>query len=113
MKLLKLIPVLLSGAIWRATGIRSAGRALVRALGTDDEQLRMIAGMILVKGGRKAEPLLQEALERRENVSTVLTVLGSIGDPSVEPQLRRFTDDNDPHISKAARDALRIVQYKA
>lgn len=113
MKLLKLMPVLLTAVIWRATGIRPAGRALVRALATDDEQLRMIAGMMLVKSGRKAEPLLQEALERRENVSTVLTVLGSIGDPSVEPQLRRFTDDKDPRVSKAARDALRLVQYKA
>ena len=112
MKLLKLLPVLLTAAIWRAMGIRPAGRALVRALGTDDEQVRAIAGMMLVKSGRKAEPLLQEALNRRENVSTVLTVLGSIGDPSVEPEIRRFADDKDPRVSKAARDALRLVQYK-
>ena len=38
MKFLKLLLVLLASAIWRATGIRPAGRALVRALGTDDEQ---------------------------------------------------------------------------
>ena len=112
MKPLKLLPVLLTAAIWRATGIRPAGRALVGALGTDDEQVRVIAGMMLVKSGRKAEPLLQEALNRRENVSTVLAVLGSIGDPSIEPEIRRFADDKDPRVSKAARDALRVLQYK-
>ena len=90
----------------------AAGRALVRDLGTDDEEIRAIAGMMLVKSGRKAEPLLQEALYRRENVSTVLAVLGSIGDPSMEPEIRRFADDKDPLVSKAARDALRLVHYK-
>ena len=113
MRLVKLIPLFLAGAIWRMLGIRSIGRILVRALGTKDEQVRMIAGMMLVKGGKKSEPLLQEALARRENVPVVLTVLASIGDPAVEPQLRRFAYDNDPQISKAARDALRIVLYKA
>lgn len=112
MKLLKLLTVLLTSLIWRVMSIRPAGRALVRALGTDDEQVRAIAGMMLVKSGRKAEPLLQEALDRRENVSTVLTVLGSIGDPSIEPEIRRFADDKDPRVSKAARDALRVVHYK-
>jgi len=113
MNLAKMIPLLLSAAVWRSTGLRSAGRALVRSLQTEDEEVRMIAGMMLVKGGKKAEPLLQEALEKRENVPIVLTVLGSIGDPGVEPQLRRFTKDEDPKISKAARDALEIVQHKA
>jgi HEAT repeat protein len=112
MKLLKLLRVSFAAAMWRATGMRPAGRVLVHALGTDDEQVRMIAGMMLIKGGKKAEPLLREALNTRENISTVLTVLGSIGDPSVEPELRRFTDDKDPRVSKAARDALRLVQYK-
>ena len=106
MKFLKLLSVLLASAIWRTMGIRPAGRALVRALGTNDEQVRAIAGMMLVKSGKKAKPLLQEALHRRENVSTVLTVLGSIGDPSMEQEIRRFTDDQDPQVSKAARDAL-------
>lgn len=112
MKLLRLLAVLLTSLIWRVMSIRPAGRALVRALGTDDEQVRAIAGMMLVKSGGKAKPLLQEALNRRENVSTVLAVLGSIGDPSMEPEIRRFADDQDPQVSKAARDALRVVHYK-
>ena len=112
MKLLRLLAVLLTSLIWRVMSMRPAGRALVRALGTDDEQVRAIAGMMLVKSGSKAKPLLQEALNRRENVSTVLAVLGSIGDPSMEPEIRRFADDQDPQVSKAARDALRVVHYK-
>src|SRR5215510_14750833 len=108
MKLLRLLAVLLTSLIWRVMSMRPAGRALVRALGTDDEQVRAIAGMMLVKSGGKAKPLLQEALNRRENVSSVLAVLGSIGDPSMEPEIRRFADDQDPQVSRprATRCAL-------
>ncbi len=93
--------------IWRSTGLRAAGRALVRALGSDDEDLRTIAGMFLVKAGKDAEPLLEEALERRENLPMVLWVLGDIGDRRLEPEIRQFSDDRDPRVAGAARDALR------
>jgi hypothetical protein len=85
---------------------------LVRALGTGDEDLRTLAGTILVKGGKKAEPLLKEALEKRENIPIVLTVLGSLVDPDLEPYFSRFVDNTDPEISKPARDALEIIHYK-
>lgn len=113
MNVVKMIPLLITATVWRATGLRFAGRALVRSLQTEDEEARTVAGMMLVKGGKKAEPLLEEALEKRENVPILLTVLASLGDPAVEPQLRRFMADEDPRISKAARDALELVQHKA
>ena len=52
-------------ALWYWLGITSAGRALVRALGSPDENIRSIAGILLAKSGKRAEPLLQEALNRR------------------------------------------------
>src|SRR6266852_6096778 len=59
-------------SLWRATGLQAAGRALVRALSSPDEGVRTIAGMFLVQAGEKAEPLVEEALRRRENLPMVL-----------------------------------------
>ncbi|MDQ3815005.1 MAG: HEAT repeat domain-containing protein [Armatimonadota bacterium] len=103
-----------ANATWRATDFKPAGRVLIRALGSTDENQRDIAGMFLVQAGRQAEPLLYEALARRENVPIVLTILGDIGDPQAEPTLRQFTTDPDPAIARAAHDALRVfaVQRK-
>jgi HEAT repeat protein len=96
--------------LWYWLRITSAGRALVRALGSPDENIRSIAGILLAKSGKRAEPLLQEALARRENLPTVLTVLGSIGDPALIPQLRQFADDQSPDVAKAAREALKVTE---
>jgi HEAT repeat protein len=84
---------------------------LVRALGSPDENIRSIAGIFLAKSGKRAEPLLLEAVNRRENLPTVLTVLGSIGDPALIPQLRLFTNDQNPEVAKAAREALKVIEF--
>lgn len=109
MELARVASVFANRAVFSATGFRPAGRALVHALGSDDENVRVIAGMSLVQSGRRAEPLLEEALERRENVPVVLSILGDIGDPASEPVLYRFTGDPDPETARAARDALRVL----
>ncbi len=96
-------------SLWRATGLQAAGRALVRALSSPDEGVRTIAGMFLVQAGERAEPLVEEALRRRENLPMVLIIAGDIGASRLEPQLRRFTADPDPEVAKAARDGLRIL----
>lgn len=99
-----------SNAMWRATGSRKAGRALVHALGSKDDDLRTIAGMLLARAGERAEPLLKEALDKRENLSMVLTILGDIGGRKFESDLEEFSRDADPKVAKAAQDALRVLQ---
>ena len=104
--------VLANRALFATTGMRPAGRALVRALGSEHEDVRAVAGMSLVQTGRRAEPVLVEAAERRENLPLVLTILGDIGDPACEPLLQRFTDDPDPEAARAAREAIRILHAR-
>ena len=95
--------------IWRATGLASAGRALVHALASADENVRTIAGMLLVRGHDRAVPLLRESLARRESLPMALAILGDIGDRQCEPDIVPFAEDRDPEVSKAARDALRVL----
>ena len=39
----------------------------------------------------------------------VLSILASIGDKKFEPKLREFSQDRDPQVAQAARDALRVL----
>jgi hypothetical protein len=95
--------------LWNATGLRPAGRALVDALGSRDDDVRTVAGMFLVQSGKRAEPLIAEAITQREHLPIVLVIAGDIGASALEPQLRRFTTDPDPGVARAAHDGLRIL----
>jgi hypothetical protein len=99
-------------ALWRATGSLAAGRKLLEAFGSGDEDLQSLAGMFLVQAGKKAEPLLDEALAKGEHLPFVLAIFGDIGDSSDEPKLRRFVDDPDRRVAAAARDALRVLELR-
>src|SRR5207247_9830201 len=99
-------------ALWRATGARRAGRALINALGAPDEELQVLAGIFLVRGADKAEPLLEEALARRKHLPEVITILADIGNRKYKPELRRLADDADPTVSDAAPHSLRVLQAR-
>jgi HEAT repeat protein len=94
---------------WRITGSWFLGRTLVKALSSKNENLCHIAGILLVRAGRKAEPVLEEALHKGQNLPTVLTILADIGDKRVEPEIRDFSRHEDPRVAEAAKQALRIL----
>lgn len=71
--------------------------------------MRVITGIFLVKAGKHAEPLLQEALQRRENLPMVPSVLGDVGSRKFEPDLRELTTDHDPRVAQAAQNTLRAL----
>jgi hypothetical protein len=98
--------------LWRVTGARTAGRALIEALGAPDEDLQMLAGIFLVRGAGKSEPLLEEALARRKHLPEVITILADIGDPKYKPEFHRLAEDPDPAVADAARDALRVLEAR-
>jgi hypothetical protein len=64
---------------WRATGAKRAGAVVARALASPDETNRTAAGMLLVKSGERALPLLRDNLERGVAVPLTLSVLADIG----------------------------------
>lgn len=111
-----------SAAIWRVTSLRGAGRAIVEALNSQDETVRTIAGMLLVRAGERAESLLHADLRSsqvgipgsqvRQRVPMVISVLGSIGDPESLPHLRQFAADGEPKIARAARHAINVIEFQ-
>ena len=61
-------------SVWNSTGLQSAGLALVDALGSPDEGVRTVAGMFLVQAGKRAEPLIEEAIRRCQHLPIVLII---------------------------------------
>ena len=100
-------------SVWNTTGLRPAGRALMEALGSADEGVRTVAGMMLVQSGKRAEPLIEEAIQHGQHLPMVLVMAGDIGAVRLEPALRRFANDPDPEVAKAAQDGLRILAARA
>ncbi len=103
------IGLFLKAVAWRLTGASRLGRMLIRTLSSENENLRNIAGILLVRAGKRAEPLLQEALHRRENLPMTLTLLADLGDRVVEKEIQPFSTDRDPKVAEAARQALRVL----
>src|SRR5215813_6451315 len=109
MLLLRAIKLFLLNAVWRVTGLRFAGRALVHALGSNQETLRMLAATFLTQARKRALPLLQEAVHKRENLNIVLTIIGDVGGEECRQELEHFAQDKDPQVAKSAQYALRVL----
>jgi hypothetical protein len=97
------------GLLWRATHLHAVGARLVDALGDSDETARDVAGMMLARGGHAAIPLLREALGQQRHVAQALTLLGDVGDATVEQEIGRFASASDADVARAAHGALRVL----
>lgn len=101
-----------SNLVWRSTRMRPLGRVLVHALASENEMLRATAGMFLVHAGQQSIPLLREAVNKRQNLPIVLTLIADIGDRQFVPALQEFANDRDSEVAQAARDALRVFSMR-
>jgi hypothetical protein len=97
-----------AAAAWRL-GSRAAGRRLVDGLSSADEESRQIAGMLIVKAGARAEPLLAEELKHPRNLPHLLRVIGDAAPTAFTAELERYAASDDEAVRQAARDALRAA----
>jgi hypothetical protein len=109
MWVLQAIGLFLVAGAWRLTGSPAFGEVLIRTLSSENQNLKNIAGVLIVRAGKRAEPLLQNALHRRENLPMTLSLLADLGDRMVEKEIQPFSTDRDPQVAEAARQALRVL----
>ena len=109
MKLVEAAKLFIANLLWRGLWLEPAGLALVSGLESSDENNRVIAGMFLVRGGRRSFPLVKKALESHRGLPLILTVVGDLGVRDVAADLERYAADDDPQVAQAARDALRAL----
>lgn len=97
----------------RLTGSPAAARRLIDALSSEDENVRTLAGMFLVRAGLRSVRSIRTAIaERHPAMTTSLAILGDIGGKEAEATLTRYATDSDPAVAEAAQDGLRVTAMK-
>lgn len=98
--------LLATGATWRATGTRAAGRALVRGAATGGTDDRVLAGILLTRAGDRSVPLIRDALATADVPTVLVDVLASIGTPAARAALDDAARAERADLATAARRAL-------
>lgn len=93
-------------------GVTSAGRRVIDAAVTGDEDTSNIAGIFLTRAGGRAIPLIAEALASGVNAPILVDVLASIGTDTALKQLRTLTDTTNPDIAHTAKDAVARLERR-
>ncbi len=110
MSLRSRLRVLSAGQAWRRTSLKSAGRTLVSALDSDDEDVRTMAGMMLVQAGERSVPLIEEAIAAGHDSDLHRQVLEDIGgDDDAAQQLDELAESDSPKVAEAARRARELL----
>ena len=99
--------------VWQWTGLTGAGNRLIAALDSGDETLRTLAGMFLVRTGRRSRVLVENALIQGQNPLMLIPILGDIGDARSLDTLEPFTNNKDPVVARAASDAIELLLLAA
>jgi len=105
--------VLLAWGVWRPTGLASAGRVVARALASSDETTRTLSGVLLVRGGARALPLLRTNLQGGVAVPMTLRVLGDVGGAEALHEIEPHLKSTNAAVAHAATDAMRAAQVAA
>lgn len=109
MSLARSLGVFATGGLFKL-GVGAAGRSLVETVGKADEQASTLAGMMLVQAGRRSVLLLIEALRAGNTTPALATILGDLGGPEAEAELRRLAGNGDGPLVEAAQRSLKDLE---
>lgn len=105
------LKVLVSDRVWRLVGSEVAGRAVASAaLDSAREDTSTLAAMLLVRGGDRAVPLLEDVVAAGHTDPIIIDVLASIATPRATVALDCLTKHQDHDLATAARTALQRVE---
>lgn len=90
-----------AGVTWRSTGLRPAGRALLRSLEAEGQE-RTIAGMALVQAGERSVGLIEAGLDDRGVSRIQVQILADIGGAQAKRVLERI-GTGDSEVAELAR----------
>jgi len=108
MNLGRSLNVIRAGMVWRAVGSDAAGAALIDAVSGDDEQVRTLAGMSLVKAGERSVGLIEQAYAEGRATPLMMRILTDIGGRSARDLLDDIALYNGP-LAEAAADSLALL----
>lgn len=102
--------VIAAGTSWRLFGSRGAAETLLQAMSGDDEQSRMLAGMALVKAGRRSFDLIEERLEAGCASPNVLRLLPDIDAARSRSLLAKIARSEPGELTDTARECIELIE---
>lgn len=102
--------VFTQAAVWRTTRSRKAGRSLISAACSDDEETAALAGILLTRAGDRVVPLIAEAISEGADDPMLLDLLTSVGSPSARAELRQIADSGAARLREAAQESLATLE---
>lgn len=103
------LTVLAAGTSWRLFGLRRAGETLLQAMSEKDEQAQMLAGMSLVKAGRRSFDLIEEKIDSGQASAAVVRLLPDIDPQRARPLLERIVGGESGEVHDAARQCIELL----
>lgn len=101
--------IIAAGAAWRMFGSKKSAQKLLDAMDGDDEQNRMIAGMSLVKAGKRSVDLIEEKIGAGEATPPVVRLLPDLDGPRTEQIMRRILADGPDELREVARQCIDLL----
>lgn len=103
------LKVIAAGVAWRTVGNKSAGKELVQAFTSDDEQSRNLAGISLVKAGDRSVDLIEKLRARGRLTPELVKLLPDIGGQRSKALLSELAADKGP-VADAAVESLELLE---
>lgn len=101
--------VIAAGAIWRLFGTQRAGDVLVTALSSDDEQTQMLAGMSLVKAGRRSFDRIEQEIDAGRASASLLRLLPDIEQDRARGVLEKVIGGEDGALKETAKECVDLL----
>ena len=101
--------IIAAGLTWRLFGSRRAGAILLQAMSEDDEQNRMLAGMSLVKAGRRSLRLIENKVNDEQGSVPLIRLLPDVGGEEARDLLEIIAARNSGDMAEAATECIDLL----
>ena len=101
--------VIAAGTSWRLFGSRRAAKTLLLAASGDNEQNRMLAGMSLVKGGKRSFDLIEDQLAAGKATAPLLQLLPDIDAVRAREVLHTVVQGEPGEIRETAQRCIDLL----
>lgn len=103
------VRIIAAGAAWRLFGSRRSANTLFAALAQDDEQNRMLAGMALVKAGRRTLDLVNEKIAAGNASPDIIRLLPDLDGPQARDVLEKLACGEPGNKADAAKECIDLL----
>ena len=91
--------------MWRLFGTRRSAETLFDAMSGESEQNRMLAGISLVKGGRRSFDFIEQKVEAGDATPPVIRLLSDIDASAARDVFNRVVDSQG-ELAETARQCI-------